>query len=176
MALVEHLGLKIELGLPKIVAAARLHVALATSWRKNAFREKPTPDGPMELAGRTRKGPPGEPGGGEIIGGRWNYSATAVVASFLRVRTLPILIRLSPITPSPTQRCMPRSPLSRQRLSPWRRFTTLMRPSQPVRHFCPLRNHGFFWSRFRSALLVLRLGTQTRLTPLSCAAFSLLAE
>lgn len=84
-----------------------------------------------------------------------------------------MLMRLSPIMPSPIQRCMPRSPLSRQRLSPWRRLTALMRPSQPVLHFCPLRNQGFFCSRFRSALLVLRFGTQTRFTPRSCASFSL---
>jgi hypothetical protein len=53
-----------------------------------------------------------------------------------------------------------------QRLSPCRRFTTLMRPSHPVRHFGPLRNHRFFCSRLRSVLLLDRLGMHTRLTPM----------
>src|SRR6516164_9148810 len=70
----------------------------------------------------------------------------------------PMLMRLSEITPSPTQRFIPASPLWRQRLRPCRRFTTLMRPSHPVRHFWPLRNQRFFCSRRRSALLVERLG------------------
>jgi hypothetical protein len=39
---------------------------------------------------------------------------------------------------------------------------TLMRPSHPVRHFWPLRNQRFFCSRWRAALLVERLGMQTR--------------
>ena len=55
--------------------------------------------------------------------------------------------------PSSSQRCMPRSPLSRQRLSPWRRLTTLMRPSQPVLHFLHVasvsRNHGITLLAFR---------------------------
>ena len=59
-----------------------------------------------------------------------------------------ILIRLSPITPSPTQRFMPSSPLYRLRLRPCRRLITLMRPSHPVRHFWPLRNQRFFCSGF----------------------------
>src|ERR1700685_316614 len=88
----------------------------------------------------------------------------------------PMLMRLSEITPSPTQRFIPFSPLYRQRLRPCRRLATLMRPSHPVRHFWPLRNQRFFCSRLRSALLVERLGTQTRLTPFALAAASFLAE
>src|SRR6266853_1169922 len=88
----------------------------------------------------------------------------------------PMLTILSPITPSPTQRRIPMTPLYRQRSRPWRRLTTLMRPSDPVRHFWPLRNQRFFCSRLRSGLLVERLGMHTRLTPLAFAATSLLAE
>jgi hypothetical protein len=84
-----------------------------------------------------------------------------------------MLTRLSAITPRPTQRFIPGSPLYRLRLSPCRRLTTLMRPSEPVRHFWPLRNQRFFCSRLRSGLLVERLGTQTRLTPLALAAAAL---
>src|SRR5258707_730628 len=80
-----------------------------------------------------------------------------------------MLMRLSAITPSPTQRCIPASPLYLQRSSPCRRLTTLMRPSHPVRHFWPLRNQRFFCSRLRSGLLVERLGMQTRLTPIAFA-------
>src|ERR1700758_4302551 len=87
-----------------------------------------------------------------------------------------ILTRLSAMMPRPTQRFMPASPLYRLRLSPCRRLTTLMRPSAPLRHFCPLRNQRFFCSRLRSGLLVERLGTQTRLTPLAFAAASFLPE
>jgi hypothetical protein len=54
--------------------------------------------------------------------------------------------------------------------------TTLMRPSHPVRHFWPLRNQRFLCSRWRSRLLVERLGMQTRLTPFALAAASFLAE
>jgi hypothetical protein len=43
------------------------------------------------------------------------------------------MIRLSAITPQPTQRCI-------QRLRPWRPLLTLMRPSHLVRHRWPLRN------------------------------------
>ena len=85
-------------------------------------------------------------------------------------------VSIAPITPSPTQRRMPLSPLYRQRSSPWRRLTTLMRPSDPVRHFWPLRNQRFFCSRLRSGLLVERLGTHTRFTPLALAAASFLPE
>ena len=87
-----------------------------------------------------------------------------------------MLTRLSAMTPRPTQRLIPVSPLYRLRSSPCRRLTTLMRPSQPVRHFWPLRNQRFFCSRLRSGLLVERLGMQTRLTPLAFAAASFLAE
>src|SRR5437868_1026726 len=93
-----------------------------------------------------------------------------------RIIARPIFTRLSEITPSPTQRCIPISVLYRQRLRPCRRLTTLMRPSHPVRHFWPLRNQRFFCSRLRSGLLVERLGMQTRLTPLAFAAASFLAE
>src|SRR5438128_7778899 len=61
-----------------------------------------------------------------------------------------MLTRLSAITPRPTQRFIPASPLYRLRLSPCRRFATLMRPSHPVRHFWPLRNQRLFCSRLRS--------------------------
>src|SRR5215471_13977494 len=88
----------------------------------------------------------------------------------------PMLMRLSAMTPSPTQRCMPASPLYLQRLRPCRRLATLMRPSHPVRHFWPLRNQRFFCSRLRSGLLVERFGTHTRLTPLALAAASFLPE
>jgi len=44
-----------------------------------------------------------------------------------------MLTRLSAITPNPTQRSIPASPLYLQRSSPCRRLTTLMRPSHPVR-------------------------------------------
>jgi len=66
--------------------------------------------------------------------------------------------------------------LYRLRFSPCRRLTTLMRPSAPVRHFCPLRNQRFLCSRLRSGLLVERLGMHTRLTLLAFAAASFLAE
>src|SRR5438445_7692423 len=88
----------------------------------------------------------------------------------------PMLMTLSAITPNPTQRRIPTSPLYRQRSSPWRRLTTLMRPSDPVRHFWPLRNQRFFCSRLRSGFLVERLGMHTRLTPLVRAAASFLLE
>src|SRR6266566_8293729 len=88
----------------------------------------------------------------------------------------PMLRRLSEITPSPTQRCIPWSPLYRQRSRPFRRLTTLIRPSHPVRHFWPLRNQRFFCSRLRSMLLLDRLGMHTRLTPMAFAAASFLAE
>ena len=63
-----------------------------------------------------------------------------------------------------------------QRSRPCRRLTTLMRPSDPVRHFWPSRNQRFLCSRLRSALLVERLGMQTRLTPFAFAAASFLRE
>src|SRR6516162_11653709 len=59
---------------------------------------------------------------------------------FLRLaKTLPILMRVSATTPNPTQRSIPSSPRYRLRFSPCRRLSTLIRPSQPVLHFCPLR-------------------------------------
>jgi len=57
-----------------------------------------------------------------------------------------------------------------------RRLATLIRPSDPVRHFWPLRNQRFLCSRRRSALLVERLWMQTRFTPLAFAAALFLAE
>jgi hypothetical protein len=48
----------------------------------------------------------------------------------------------------------------RQRVSPWRRLSTLMRPSQPVLHFCPFLNQRVC-SATRSLLLLERLGTET---------------
>src|SRR6201981_2040426 len=87
-----------------------------------------------------------------------------------------MLMRLSAITPSPTQRFIPSSPLYRLRLRPCRRLITLMRPSHPVRHFWPLRNQRFFCSRLRAGFLLERLGMETRLTPFALAAASFLAE
>jgi hypothetical protein len=55
---------------------------------------------------------------------------------------------LSAMQPSATQRF-----LLRQRVSPCRRLTTLMRPSYRVRL---LRNQRFFCSRLRSVLLLER--------------------
>ena len=42
---------------------------------------------------------------------------------------------LSAITPRPTQRFIPAAPLNLDCRRPCRRLSTLMRPSQPVRHF-----------------------------------------
>src|SRR6202140_3363018 len=64
----------------------------------------------------------------------------------------------------------------RQRLSPCRRLSTLMRPSHPVLHFCPFLNQRFFCSSFSAALLVERLGTETRFTPICFAMATFLAE
>jgi hypothetical protein len=46
----------------------------------------------------------------------------------------------------------------------------------PVRHFWSLPIYRFFCSRLRSALLVERLGMQSRLTPLTLATASLLLD
>jgi hypothetical protein len=51
-----------------------------------------------------------------------------------------------------------------------------MRPSAPVRHFWPLRNHRSFSCFLRSALLVERLGIETRVTPRVRASASFLVE
>ena len=48
--------------------------------------------------------------------------------------------------------------------------------SLPVHHFSPLRNQRFFCSRFRSRLLVERLGMHTHLTPSAFAVASFLPE
>src|SRR5215470_12723625 len=61
-------------------------------------------------------------------------------------------------------------------MRPCRRLATLMRPSQPVRHFWPLRNQRFFCSRLRSRLFVERFEMHTRLTALAFAAASFLPE
>jgi hypothetical protein len=45
--------------------------------------------------------------------------------------TWPKLIRLSAITPRPTQRFIPSSPRYRRRLRPWRRLATLMPVAEP---------------------------------------------
>src|ERR1700687_4462627 len=89
--------------------------------------------------------------------------------------TRPLLVRLSARPPTPTHRFIPASPLYRERISPCRRLTTLIRPSHPVRHFWPLRNHRFFCSRLRAGLLVERLGMQTRVTPFFFAALTVLS-
>ena len=62
-----------------------------------------------------------------------------------------MVTRLSQIVPRPTQ---------------------LILPSHPVLHFCPFLNQRVFCRFLRSGLLVERLGTETRLTPISWAAFS----
>jgi hypothetical protein len=54
------------------------------------------------------------------------------------VRTFPMLIRMSALTPSPTQRFIP-CPIG-DRARPCRRFRTLMRPPQPVRQRCAFLN------------------------------------
>src|SRR5215469_15750763 len=95
---------------------------------------------------------------------------------FRLAKTLPILIRVSATTPSPTHRSMPSSPRYRLRLSPCRRLSTLIRPSQPVLHFCPLRNQRFFWCCRRDALRVERFGIETRFTPSAWASRSFSAE
>src|ERR1700746_3253128 len=69
----------------------------------------------------------------------------------LKMRTVSAV---SPITPSAIQRCIPTSVLYRQRSSPCRRLTTLMRPSHPVRHLWPLRNQRFFCSHLGSGRLL----------------------
>src|ERR1039458_3073341 len=98
-------------------------------------------------------------------------------ADFFRsLMTLPMLMRLSAITPSPVQRIIPLRPLYRQRLSPCRRLSTLMRTLHPVLHFCPLLNQRFFCSRLSAALLVERLGTETRFTPICFAMVTFFAE
>src|SRR5438093_12305492 len=48
--------------------------------------------------------------------------------------------------------------------------------SQPVLHFCPLRNQRFFWCFRRAALRVERFGIETRFTPSACASRSFSAE
>src|SRR5579864_6544758 len=85
----------------------------------------------------------------------------------------PIWMRLSAITPKPTQRWKPSHPLYRQRSSPWRRFSVLIRPSEPVRQRCPFLNQRLFCSLRRSWLRVLRLGTETYFTPISYRVSSL---
>ena len=52
------------------------------------------------------------------------------------------------------------------------RFDTLMRPAHPVRQGCPALNQGVLCSLLRSLLLVLRLGTATRVTPIPWMVFS----
>src|SRR5437762_8101941 len=78
--------------------------------------------------------------------------------------------------PSPTHRSIPSSPRYRLRFSPCHRLSTLIRPSQPVLHFCPLRNQRFFWCFRRAALRVERFGIETRFTPSACASRSFSAE
>lgn len=82
-----------------------------------------------------------------------------------------MLIRLSAITPRPTQGFMPAARCSGTG-SVRDVFGRLMRPSQLVRHFWALQNQRLLCSRLRSALFVLRLGIATRLTPRACAAVS----
>jgi hypothetical protein len=53
---------------------------------------------------------------------------------------------------------MPSCPRYRLRLSPCRRLSTLIRPSQPVLHVCPLRNQRCFWCFRRAALWVETIG------------------
>jgi hypothetical protein len=60
----------------------------------------------------------------------------------------PILMTLSAMMPSPTQRFIPASPFIAAAAEPMSPLA-LMRPSHPVRHFLPLRNHRFFCSCLR---------------------------
>ena len=90
--------------------------------------------------------------------------------------TRPMLIRLSAITPSPTHLSIPSGPRYRLRFNPWRRFKTLIRPSQPHRQRCPFLNHLFFCSCRRGSLRVWRFGTATHFTPFCCTACSLAWE
>jgi hypothetical protein len=90
-----------------------------------------------------------------------------------------MLIRLSAMTPRPTQRCIPSNPLYRHRRRPCRRLATLIRPSHPVCHFWPLRNQ-FPPLSFTLRALGGAIGdtdtTQTRLTPMAFAFASFFAE
>src|SRR5215471_8049763 len=95
---------------------------------------------------------------------------------FRLAKTLPILISVSATTPSPTHRSLPSSPRYRLRLRPCRRLSTLIRPSQPVLHFCPLRNQRFFGCLRRAALWVEWLGIETCFTPSAWACRSFSAE
>ena len=49
-------------------------------------------------------------------------------------------------------------------------FKTLIRPSQPVRHFCPFRNHRVFCIFRMTGFFVGRFGTEMCFTPISCTA------
>src|ERR1039457_1776109 len=77
----------------------------------------------------------------------------------------PMWMRLSAITPRPTHRFIPQSPLYLDLCSPWRRLRTLMRPSQPVRHFCSFLNQRFFCFSLRCLPGVPLEGIETRFTP-----------
>ena len=81
--------------------------------------------------------------GRRALGGRVGSRRAGSCGSNFFAMALPMVMRLSPITTSPTRRCIPLSPLYRERWSPWRRLTMPMRHSDPVRHFCPLRNRRF---------------------------------
>jgi hypothetical protein len=52
----------------------------------------------------------------------------------------------------------------------------LMRPSEPVLHFCPRRNQTWRCKRFRSVLVLLLLGTEILRTPRLRNAFSVWQE
>jgi len=74
----------------------------------------------------------------------------------------PMWMTLSAMTPSPTHRFTPSSPLYRDRFNPCRPFRTLMRPSHPVRHFCSFLNQRCFCRCLRAGLLVAWLGIETQ--------------
>src|SRR5271157_668467 len=74
-------------------------------------------------------------------------------------------MRLSAMIPCPTHLLIPSAPWERQRANPYRRLTTLIRPSHPVRHFWPRLNQRCFSSWRRSALRVPRLGPKRTSRP-----------
>ncbi len=69
-----------------------------------------------------------------FISALFRYAAARAFKKFA------VLIRLSAMTPSPTQRAVPSASRYRHRRRPCRRLSTLMRPSQPTRQRCPRRN------------------------------------
>ena len=86
--------------------------------------------------------------------------------------TVAVLTKLSAMTPSPTHRRIPSAPRYRQRRRPWRRLSTLIRPSQPTRQRWPRRNHRCRSCARRAGVLRPGRGKTTRRTPRAIAASS----